>query len=440
MHGFAAPALDTVRVGLIGIGARGSGTVRRLASIEGVEIKALCDIVPERVKAATESIKQFPQHNPAFYTDGQDAWKKVCERDDIDLIYIATPWNLHAPIALFAMEHDKHVYTEIPAASTIEDCWRLVETSERTRKHCALLASSCHSGASAVTLNMVRQGFFGDLIHGEGNYVHDRVSDRNRWKRDEENNHWFGYRPWRLDENMGRHGNLYPHHGLCPVAQMMDLNYGDQMDYLVSVSSNDFTMGAMMEELAADDDYYKPYVGQDFRGNMNVTVIRTKKGRTIMLQHDISSPRPGSRFQLISGTKGIYRHYPTPARIASGHDGWYSEEEYDSLVKEYTPTMTKRFNELVVQAADEERNELRSYARVEAIDWRLIDCLRNGLPLEMDVYDAALWSSVIPLTEWSVANRSNSVSVPDFTAGAWQTNERGMDVDLQKGGATTKLI
>jgi hypothetical protein len=315
-----------------------------------------------------------------------------------------------------------------------------VETSERTRKHCALVSSSCHSGLPAVTLNMVRQGYFGELIHGEGNYVHDRVSNRNRWRRDPDNANWFGYRPWRLDENIGRNGNLYPQHGLTPVAQMMDINYGDQMDYLVSVSSDDFTMGPLMEELAAEDDFYKPYVGKKFRGNMNVTVIRTKRGRTMMLQHDISSPRPGSRFQLISGTKGIFRQYPAPARLASGDSSWMSEEEFDALVEQYTPEITKRFNEMVQKAADAERESLRGYARVNEMDWRLIDCLRNGLPLEMDVYDAALWSAVTPLTEWSVANRSNSVQVPDFTNGSWKTNERGMDIDLSKGGGNTALV
>ncbi|MEX0882535.1 MAG: acetylgalactosaminidase, partial [Cyclobacteriaceae bacterium] len=314
--------------------------------------------------------------------------------------------------------------------------WQLVETSEQTKKHCMMSSSSCHSGLSAVTLNMVREGFFGDLIHGEGNYIHDRVSSRSRWERDEHG--WFGFRPWRLDENVGRNGNLYPQHGLGPLAQMMDLNYGDQMDYLVSMSGNDFTMGGLMEKLAAEDDYFKPYVGKEFRGNMNVTVIRTHKGRTIMLQHDISSPRPGSRFQLISGTNGIIRHYPQPARMATSHDGWFSEEKFNVLVEEYTPEMTKRFNQRV--RGTQNRENLRSYARVNEMDWRLIDCLRNGLPLEMDVYDAALWSSITPLTEWSVANRSNSVDVPDFTAGAWKTNDWGMDISLQKGGGTTKIL
>jgi hypothetical protein len=405
--------------------------VQRLASIEGVDIKALCDIVPERVSDTINSIKGL-SHTPNSYTKGEDAWKELLDREDIDLIYIGTPWKLHAPIAARAMEHDKHVYTEIPVGTTIEECWQVVETSEQTRKHCFMGCGSCHDGMSAVTLNMVRDGFFGELIHGEGNYIHDRVSDPDRWVRDK--NGWFGYRPWRLKENVDRNGNLYPQHGLGPVAQMMDLNYGDKMDYMASISSNDFTLGPKMKEVAAKDGYFEPYAGLNFRGNMNITIIRTHKGRTIMLQHDISSPRPGSRFQLISGTKGIYD--ARPSKIATS-ENWIPEEEFNSLVEKYTPEITKSFNERVRQAGG--RRGERSYERVTASDWRLIDCLRNGLPLEMDVYDAALWSSITPLSEWSVARQGTAVKVPDFTSGAWKTNKRGMDISLQDGG-TTKLV
>lgn len=436
MHGFAAPALETVRVGLIGIGSRGSGTVERLAAIEGVEIKALCDLYADRVNEAIESIQDYPQHNPDSYSGSEEAWKELCDRGDIDLVYTATPWELHAPISVYAMDHDKHVYTELPVATTIEECWQVVETSERTRKHCFMGCGSCHDGTAAVILNMARQGYFGEIIHGEGHYIHDRVSDTDgRWVRDEDNHNWFGYRPWRLKENINRNGNLYPPHGLGPLSQIMDLNYGDQMDYMVSISGNDFTMSDKMKELAAMDDYYKPYVGLNFRGNMNVTTIRTKKGRTIMLQHDISTPRPGLRFDLISGTEGIYK--ARPSRIANSEEGWLPEEEFESLVEEYTPEITKRFNDRVRQAGG--RRGDRSYSRVTAMDWRLIDCLRNGLPLEMDVYDAALWSSITPLSEWSVAHEGTSVKVPDFTSGAWETNKRGMDISIQNGG-TTNLV
>lgn len=436
MHGYAAPKLKTVRAGFIGIGSRGSGTVERLAVIEGVEIKALCDLYADRVRGAVESLQEFSQHHPDSYSGSDDTWKELCNREDIDLVYIATPWNLHAQIAVYAMEHGKHVFTELPVGVTVEECWQVVETSERTRKHCFMEGGDCHGGLSAVLLNMVRDGFFGELVHAEGHYIHDRVSDtESRWVRNEENHNWFGYRPWRLKENINRNGNLYPSHGLGPLAQMMDLNYGDQMDYLVSISTNDFTMGDKMKELADTDDYYKPYVGLDFRGNMNTSIIRTKKGRTIMLQHDISSPRPGRRFHLISGDKGIYE--ASPPKIATSHDGWLSEEEFESLVERYTPGITRKFDEKVRQVGG--RRGARSYARVTASDWRLIDCLRNGLPLEKDVYDAALWSSVTPLSEWSVAHEGGTVKVPDFTSGAWKTNKRGMDISLRSGG-TTQLV
>jgi predicted dehydrogenase len=421
MHGYGAPKLDKVRVGFIGVGSRGSGTVIRLSSIEGVEVKALCDIVPERIDSAIKLLKdEFPSQKPTSYSGDANSWKEVCERDDIDLIYTATPWKLHAPIAIYAMEHGKHVYTELPVGVTLEECWQVVETSENTRKHCFMGCGSAHDGMAAVILNMVRQGFFGEIIHGEGHYKN--------------NNNWFGYRPWRLQENVNRNGNLYPAHGLGPVAQMMDINYGDQMKYMVSISSNDFTMSNKMKEIAEIDDYYKPYVGLDFRGNMNTTIIRTHKGRTIMLQHDISSPRPGHRFDLISGNKGIYR--ARPDRIATSEE-WLPEDEFNSLKEKYTPEITKRFNEKGNQAGSGHGS--RGYERVTASDWRLIDCLRNGLPLEMDVYDAALWSAITPLSEWSVARQGETVKIPDFTSGAWKTNKRGMDIDIKKGG-TTNLI
>lgn len=429
MHGYAAPPLETVRIGLIGIGGRGSGALKRLSRIEGVDIKAVCDLIPERVNDGIESLQDTP-HNPEGYSGGENEWKKLCEREDLDLVYICTPWHLHTPQAVCAMESDKHAATEIPAAQTLEECWKLVETSERTRKHCMMLENACYDFFEMVTLNMARDGFFGEIIHGEGAYIHDRISDRSRWNRDEHGS--FGYRPWRLDENAGRNGNLYPPHGLGPIAQSMDLNYGDQMDYLVSVSSEDFSMGGLMEELAAEDDYYEPYIGREFRGNMNVTTIRTRKGRTIMLQHDTSSPRPYSRIQLISGTEGVVRKWPLPARVATSHDGWLPEEEVAKLKEKYTPEITKTVGEMARQVG--------GHGGMDTLmDWRLIDCLRHGLPLDMDVYDAALWSSIVPLSEWSVANRSGSVDVPDFTSGAWKTNEPGMDIELERRG-TTRIL
>jgi hypothetical protein len=429
MSGYAAPKLDLVRVGIIGLGNRGSGTVRRLASIEGVEIKALCDLEPERVNKSIEAIRHLG-HSPDSYSGNEDEWTKVCERKDIDLISIVTPWHLHTVQAVYAMEHEKHVYMELPAANTIEECWQLVEASERTRKHCVQMASNSHSDTKAIVLNMVRQGFFGDIIHAEGAYIHDLLLRYNFSKT-------MYHNMWRLRENTDRHGNLYPQHGLVPIIQMLDINYGDKMNYLVSVSSNDFMMGKTAEKLASEDDYWKPYVGKDYRGNINTSIIRTQRGRTIMLQHDVTSPRPNVRFSLISGTKGIYAAHPD--RIATSHDGWLPEAEMKSLLEKYTPEITKRFTKFVTEAEKVERRG-HSYHRVNPTDWRLIDCLRNGLPMDMDVYEAAVSSAITPLSEWSVAHHSNSIEVPDFTSGSWKTNKRGMDIGLKNGGGITKLV
>ena len=232
---------------------------------------------------------------------------------------------------------------------------------------------------------------------------------------------------WRLKENF-RNGNLYPTHGLGPVAQVMNINRGDRMDYLVAVSSNDFQMGKMARELAAKDSFYKPYANKSFRGNMNTTTIRTVKGRTIMLQHDVTSPNVYSRIYKISGTKGSALKYPGEGRMALGHEDWLNETEYKKMEEQYTPAIVRKVGEMAKQVGGHGGMDF-------LMEWRTIDCLRNGLPLDIDVYDAALWSSIAPLSEWSVANRSNSINVPDFTAGSWKTN-KPVDISLEKGGTT----
>jgi predicted dehydrogenase len=418
MSGFAAPKMDTIRIGFIGLGQRGPGAVSRINHLEGVEIKALCDLRPEKV-AAAQKLLASSSHKPATYSGKADAWKQLVDRDDIDLVYIATPWQLHTPMAVYAMERGKHVAVEVPAATTLEECWQLVETSERTRKHCMMLENCCYDFFELLTLNMARQGFFGDIIHGEGAYLHNLV-DLNFSK--------DGYQDmWRLKENF-RNGNLYPTHGLGPICQVMNINRGDQMDYLVSVSSNDFTMAAHARQLAAQDSFYQPFADKTFRGNMSTTTVRTKKGRTIMIQHDVSSPRPYSRIHLVSGTKATASKWPNPARIATSHEKWLSEREMKALEEQYKPALTTKLGEMAKQIGGHGGMDF-------LMDWRLIDCLRNGLPLDQDVYDAALWSAVAPLSEWSVANRSTSIDVPDFTGGAWVKN-MPVDLSLREGGTT----
>ena len=437
MSGYAAPRLETVRLGFIGLGNRGPAHVSQTSKLEGVQIMALCDLRPEKLEAAKKKIENS-HIDPTLYK-GKEDWKKLCERSDIDLVYIATPWYLHAPMALYAMEHGKHVAMEVPGPITLEDSWKLVETSERTRKHCMILENSCYDFFELLTLNMARQGFFGDIVHCEGAYIHalmqGNFSKTKYWDL------------WRLKQNATRNGNLYPTHGLGPVAQAMNINRGDRMDYMVAMSSNDFMMGAMAKNLAEKDNFYQPYTGKHFRGNMNTTTIRTVKGRTIMLQHDVTSPRPYSRIHLVSGTKGTAQKYPlvgADGRIAISFDmsdpeqynktplpEWITAEEYRAVSEKYTPSIVKKVGELAKQVGGHGGMDF-------LMNWRLIDCLRNGLPLDIDVYDTASWGCIGPFSELSVAKRA-TVEIPDFTRGSWKTN-KPLDIELKQGGNTKVII
>lgn len=421
MSGYAAPKLETVRVGVVGLGSRGSFAVERLSYIDGLQITALCDIVSEQVQKAKERIKSAG-HPAVEYSGKEDSWMEMCQRDDIDLIYVCTPWSLHAPIGVYAMQQGKHVALEVPAATTVEDCWNLVETSEKTKKHCVILENCCYDFFELLTLNLARNGFFGDIVHTEGGYIHDIAEGM-----------FFRGKPgssWRLQENIKRNGNLYPTHGLGPVAQVMNINRGNRMEYLTSTSTKDFQMNKAAKELAEKDETFKKFVDQPYRGNMNSTVIKTVLDQTILIQHDITTPRPYSRLHLISGTEGIAQKYPEPPRISDRAHGtkWYTEEEFRELEDKYNPPLIKKMQDIA--------KEIGGHGGMDFLmDWRLIDCLRNGLPVDMDVYDAASWSVIGPLSEWSVANRSMPIDIPDFTNGSWETN-KPHDILLERGGNT----
>jgi hypothetical protein len=424
MSGYAAPKLNKVRIGIIGLGNRGPSHLETMRMIDGVEIRALCDLLPVRAEAARKRL-DGTIHKPELYSGTPDAWRKLCEQADLDLIMITTPYYMHADMAVYAMECGKHAASEVPAAATVEECWKLVETAERTRKHCMMLENYAYGFFQLLTLNLARKGFFGDVVHGECAYNTSKMG--NNFSKSMYWNMWW------LRLYASKKGNIYPTHGLGSVAQIMDINRGDRFDYLVSVESNDFMMQAKARELAAGDGFFNEFADRNFRGNMNSTLIRTVKGRTILVQHDATSPQgPHTTIHHITGTKAIAQEYPLPARISRNLSGWLPQADYDALVKENTPVIITRIGELTKQVGGHGGGDLLE-------DWRLVDCLLNGLPLDQDVYDAAAWSSIGPLSEWSVLNRSNSIDIPDFTAGAWERNAPNMDINLTRGGFTRIL-
>jgi len=425
MCGFAAPKLEKVRIGFVGIGDRGASAVERTSFIEGVEIVALCDIRQAAIDGAQKILSEAGLPKAKEFVGDDEEFRKLCDYKKVDLVYVATPWEFHVPVALAAMEGDKHVAVEVSVAKTLDECWQIVETSERTRKHCVILENCCYDFFELLTLNMVRNGVFGELIHGEGAYIHDLDYWMFNKPKDEELVDGAYTRMWRMFENE-RKANVYPTHGLGPICQAMNINRGDKMDHLVAMMSDDFTLKSRIMEMAESDSFFEQFAELDMRGNMDIQLIRTNNGRTIMIQHDISSPRPYSRIHLLSGTKCFAQKWPKQ-HIAFGHKV-VDEAQMIEIEEKYTPELVKKVGEIA--------KEVGGHGGMDFImDWRIIDCLRNGLPMDMDVYDAAAWSCITPLSEWSIANKSKPIDIPDFTRGAWKTN---IPIDTRefKGGTT----
>lgn len=399
---FAAAPMERVRIGYVGVGGMGSAHVRNLLRIEGAEIRAVCDIVPEKVARIQQWVVEAGQPKPAGYTQGETDFKRLCETEELDLVYNATPWEWHVPICLAAMEHGKHAATEVPAAVTLDECWQLVEWAEKYQKHCVMMENCCYGRSEMLVLHLVRKGLLGEIIHGECGYLHDLRA----LKFSQE-----GEGLWRLAHSIQRNGNLYPTHGLGPVAQCMNINRGDQFDYLVSMSgvSSGLNLYAAQAFGANDPRATRKYA----LGDINISLIRTVNGRTITVYHDCSTPRPYSRINLVQGTDGIFQGYPDRIYIEnrSPNDEWESVEKYFT---EYEHPLWK---------AKGDRARGAGHGGMDYIeDYRLIHCLRAGLPMDMDVYDAAAWSVVTPLSEKSVAAKSRPMDFPDFTRGRWKTN------------------
>jgi len=318
---------------------------------------------------------------------------------------IATPWIWHATTALAGMKQGKHVAVEVPAARTIEECWDLVNTSESTRRHCIQLENCCYGYNELLVLNMVRAGLFGDLTHGAAAYNHDlrSVLFSNE-----------GEGLWRRFENVNRNGNLYPTHGLGPVAHYMDINRGDRFEYLVSMSSAALSLAAYRKEHLKPDD---PRQKEVYRcGDLNASLIRTAKGRVITLEHNVASPQPYDRINLIAGTKGIFRDYP-PRIYLDGS----AKEEFGPI-----DPYKERFEHPYWKQVGELARQLGGHGGMDFVmAYRLIQCIREGAAPDIDVYDAAAWSAPGPLSEASVAKGSAPVPFPDFTRGRWQQAARG---------------
>ena len=419
-----------VRVGFIGVGQRGTAAVHRVSMIPGVEIVALCDKNPAAVEQNLKWLADSKYRTVPKKYIGDEAYKELCDFGDCDVVYCATPWALHQPVALRGLLGGKIALVEVTSALTVDECWELVEASEKWQIPCMQLENCVYGEIELLELNLARLGMFGQINHVEGAYIHDLreiIPSVN-------NNMNLEYQ-WRYDENMAHKGDRYPTHGLVPLCQTLGINRGDRLDYLVSLGSNDYSVNYeyFKKEYLPDSDPRK-FDPPAAMNDMTTTLFKTVNGVSIMLQHDVCSPRPYNRRALISGTKGIMADYPFRCAFEDkcfdrkAHS-WYSAADADKVRTKYMHPMWRDVSDMA--------KKVGGHGGMDFImDLRWAWCLQNGEPLDMDVYDLAATSCLCELTETSIREGSKPVSIPDFTCGNWRNVKPWgiVNVDLKKMG------
>lgn len=407
MLGYAAPAIPNLRVGVIGLGNRGSAAVRRLTKVPNVTVTAIADLRPEQVVKSREYLKKQGLPEAKEFGGSAEAWRGLVDLADVDLVYVCTSWWTHTPMSLAAMKSGKHAAVEVPAAITLDECWELVETSEKTRQHCMMLENSGYGDNELFILNLCQKRVLGTIVHGDGSYIHEMRASK--WREES-----AGGRQgrWRLEWARQHDGNPYPTHGLGPICQCMDIHCGDRMEYLNSCSTDPMGLGMYgVEKYGADSPEAKFKFKQ---GDMNTSLIRTARGRTIMLQHDTTTPRPYVRHNLVSGTKGAAGLFPLRVALEPKYQKWMEEEELQALFKQYQHPLWRKQGEKAKKVGGHGGKDY-------VMDLRLCTALQRGIPLDMDVYDAAAWSSIVELSEISTQRRGAPVNIPDFTRNVWKT-------------------
>jgi predicted dehydrogenase len=400
MRGVPFERHETVRIGMVGTGLRGRSVLNELLGLENVQIVAICDVVPDKMAKATKMITDAGHPAPETYSGDDHAFEKLVKRDDIDFVYTATPWEFHVPVMLAALNAGKHCGSECPIGTTLKDLWALVDASEKAGRHCLHLENCCYGETEMLINRMVHDGVFGDVLHAEAAYLHDlreilfENRDEGLWRR-----------AWHTRAN----ANLYPTHGLGPVAWYLDIHHGDRFDYIASVAGPERGLDVYREATVkdkADPKWQEKYI----TGDHNTSIIRTVKGKTIMLQHDVSNPRPYTRHNRIQGTKGAFEDYP-PRVYVEGQAGGESWKPVESWKATHTHPLWAKLGEKAKNGGHGGMDFVMAY--------RLIECLHEGLVPDYDVYDAAAWSAPFPLTEMSVAKGSAPMKFPDFTRGEW---------------------
>ena len=416
LGGFAADKLPTIRAAFIGVGHRGKEHVRNFARLENNEIVAISDLYQDNVDKAVDIAQEAKPglyKGIACYAGEENLWKKMLTEVQPDVVFISTNWINHAPMTIAALEAGAHTFVEVPLALTLEELWAIVDAAEKAQRHCMMMENVNYSRDELLFLNMCRQGLVGDLLHAEAAYIHEL-----RWQMEEQER---GTGSWRTYHYSQRNGNLYPTHGLGPVAQYMNLARGEDMfEHLVSYSTPALGRKSYTQKNYSKDHKWNSL---DFKGgDLNTSMIKTLLGRTVIVQWDETSPRPYTRLNLIQGTLGALAGFPTRVALEGGvlgitkdHHSWVQGEAMAAVYEKYDHPLYSRLNSQVKGSGHGGMDGIMMY--------RIVECLQQGQPLDQNLYEGCFWSAVSPLSEDSVASGGQPQNFPDFTRGNWKNTK-----------------
>lgn len=411
----ALPKIANVRVGFVGLGMRGPSAVNRWTEIPGTQVVALCDYEAERAEECQKYLREkgLP---PAYTYSGEDGYKSVCERPDIDIVYIAADWDHHFPIAKYALENNKNVAIEVPSAMNLEQCWALINLAEEKQLHCMILENCCYDWYEMTALNMAQKGVFGEVIRGAGAYIHDLEPYWEEYWKNPADKEQLG---WRLYYNRHSRGDVYATHGMGPVAQAMNIHRGDRIKTLVSMDTKS-VIGKQLVEAKTGKKC------ESFRnGDQTTTLMRTEGGYVIEIEHNTMTPQPYNRIHTLTGTKGYATKYPvehyalTKEQLAAAGVNTDAKVTYHQFLPEAEhKALEDKYRHPILVKYGEKAKEVGGHGGMDFImDSRLVYCLQNGLPLDMDVYDLAEWCCIAELGSLSMDHNCAAVEFPDFTRG-----------------------
>ena len=415
MGDFASPKLQNIKAAFIGVGYRGKGHIKLFASLPGTEVVGISDLYEDNVEASMDIINKLnkPTKKIKTYWGNENKWKTMLKDVKPDIVFISTNWNNHGEMAVETMKNYAHAFVEVPLALNINELWNIVNTSEKYKKHCMMMENVNYGREELMFLNIIRNGHLGELLHAEAAYIHDL-----RFQMFEEER---GTGSWRTLQYEKKKGNLYPTHGLGPVSQYMNLlRSEDNFKTIVS-----FSTPAMGRKKFAKENFSESHKWNELNyqnGDLNTSIIKTHLGRTIMVQWDETSPRPYTRLNLIQGTKGILAGGPTRAAFDDGFENftkdshkWIKDDGIKRLYEKYDHPLYKRLNEKTKDSGHGGMDGIMMY--------RIVECLKNGTPLDQNIYEGCAWSALIELTSNSVKDDGQPQQFPDFTRGNWVTTK-----------------